>query len=140
MTRVPESADHIRQEQQEVNPGSVESLYPFLYRGDTDIEAVLVQARASTIAKVHEAVALRAEVCARSSDMLAVCAKQAAARFSAGGRLRSSFRSYRGELIGGAGPAARRAVVGRTSGRSPPDTPRPYGVTAALLTPGPSTR
>jgi D-sedoheptulose 7-phosphate isomerase len=87
MTRVPEPTDHVGQKQQQVNPGSVESLYPFLYQGSTDIEAVLAEARASTVAKAYEAMDLRAEVCARSSDMLAACAKQAAARFSAGGRL-----------------------------------------------------
>lgn len=87
MTRVPQSADDVGQKKRQVSPGSVESLYPFLYQGDTDIEAVLAQARASTVAKAHEAMGLRAEVCARSSEMLTVCAKQAAARFSAGGRL-----------------------------------------------------
>jgi D-sedoheptulose 7-phosphate isomerase len=67
--------------------GSIESLYPFLYQGSTDIEAVLEQARASTVAKAHEVMALRAEVCARSGDQLADCASQAAVRFAAGGRL-----------------------------------------------------
>jgi D-sedoheptulose 7-phosphate isomerase len=66
---------------------SLESLYPFIYQGSTDIEAVLSQARASTAAKIGEVMNLRAEVCARSGEMLGVCAKQAAARFSAGGRL-----------------------------------------------------
>jgi D-sedoheptulose 7-phosphate isomerase len=67
--------------------GSVESLYPFLYQGATDISAVLAQARASTVAKADEVLGLRAEVCARSGDRIAACATQAAARFSAGGRL-----------------------------------------------------
>lgn len=67
--------------------GSVESLYPFLYAGETDLTAVLAQARASTIAKAHEVMGLRAEVCARSSELLARCARDAAARFAAGGRL-----------------------------------------------------
>jgi D-sedoheptulose 7-phosphate isomerase len=66
---------------------SLESLYPFIYQGSTDIDAVLAQARASTVAKIQEVMDLRAEVCARSGEMLGVCAKQAAARFSAGGRL-----------------------------------------------------
>ncbi len=68
-------------------PGSVESLYPFLYSGATDLAAVLAQAQASTVAKAHEAMELRAKVCARSGDALAACAGQAAARFAAGGRL-----------------------------------------------------
>jgi D-sedoheptulose 7-phosphate isomerase len=103
MTRVPRPADRAGMGQREsgrpapITPattapgsqetGSIESLYPFLYQGSTDIEAVLEQARASTVAKAHETMALRAEVCARSSDELAACAIQAAARFAAGGRL-----------------------------------------------------
>ncbi len=83
MTTVPPPADHVSQH----HPGSIESLYPFLYQGATDIDAVLEQARASTVAKAHEVMALRAEVCARSGDQLAACASQAAARFAAGGRL-----------------------------------------------------
>ena len=67
--------------------GSVESLYPFLYQGDTDIEAVLAQARASTVAKAHEVLALRAEVSACSGDQIAACASRAARRFASGGRL-----------------------------------------------------
>jgi D-sedoheptulose 7-phosphate isomerase len=72
---------------QQPTEGSVESLYPFLYQGATDIEVVLAQAIASTVAKVQEVSRLRAEVCARSGEMLGICAKQAAARFAAGGRL-----------------------------------------------------
>jgi D-sedoheptulose 7-phosphate isomerase len=71
----------------EPDAGSVESLYPFLYQGTTDMAAVLAQARASTVAKAHEAAALRAEACARSGADIAACAKQAAARFNSGGRL-----------------------------------------------------
>ncbi|MGN6678056.1 MAG: D-sedoheptulose-7-phosphate isomerase [Streptosporangiaceae bacterium] len=71
----------------EPDAGSVESLYPFLYQGTTDMAAVLAQARASTVAKAHEAAALRAEVCARSGEDIAACAKQAAAMFNSGGRL-----------------------------------------------------
>jgi D-sedoheptulose 7-phosphate isomerase len=71
----------------EASAASLESLYPFIYQGSTDIEAVLSQARASTVAKIGEVMNLRAEVGARSGEMLGVCAKQAAARFSAGGRL-----------------------------------------------------
>jgi len=67
--------------------GSVESLYPFIYQGSSDIDSVLEQARASTVAKALEAMELRAEVAARSGELIAACASQAAARFAAGGRL-----------------------------------------------------
>jgi D-sedoheptulose 7-phosphate isomerase len=93
MTRVPRPADHVsaRQRKPAALPsggaGSIESLYPFLYQGSSDIDAVLEEARASTAAKAHEAMELRSEVCARSGELLAACASQSAARFSAGGRL-----------------------------------------------------
>ena len=67
--------------------GSVESLYPFLYSGTTDLSVVLGQARASTIAKVSEIADLRAKVCARIAATLSECATRAAERFCAGGRL-----------------------------------------------------
>ena len=79
MTRAPRPAA--------TDPGSIESLYPFLYAGATDIAAVLEQARASTVAKAHEVMELRAEVCTRSAERLAACASQAAQRFAAGGRM-----------------------------------------------------
>ena len=72
---------------QQAQAGSVESLYPFLYAGATDLAAVLADAQASTVAKAHEAMDLRAVVCARSSELIAACAADAAARFAAGGRL-----------------------------------------------------
>jgi D-sedoheptulose 7-phosphate isomerase len=68
-------------------PGSVESLYPFLYSGQTDISAVLEQVRQSTIAKAAEILRLRREVCAQAADRLVACAREMAARFEAGGRL-----------------------------------------------------
>jgi D-sedoheptulose 7-phosphate isomerase len=67
--------------------GSVESLYPFIYSGTTDLAAVLDQARASTVAKTREIMDLRAAVGADLGGLLAACAREAAARFSAGGRL-----------------------------------------------------
>jgi D-sedoheptulose 7-phosphate isomerase len=67
--------------------GSMESLYPFLYAGTTDLPAVLEQVRASTVAKVAEIIELRQTVCARDGARLANCAGEAAARFAAGGRL-----------------------------------------------------
>ena len=67
--------------------GSMESLYPFLYAGTTDLPAVLEQVRASTVAKVAEITRLRQTVRARDGERLARCAGDAAARFAAGGRL-----------------------------------------------------
>ena len=66
---------------------AMESLYPFLYAGTSDLPAVLDQVRASTIAKAEEIIELRRTVCARDADRLARCARAAAARFAAGGRL-----------------------------------------------------
>jgi D-sedoheptulose 7-phosphate isomerase len=101
MTRVPKPSDHARipetaqagqagragQAERAGQAGSIESLYPFLYAGTTDLDAVLADARASTVAKAHEVMDLRAVVCARSSELLADCAAAAAARFAAGARL-----------------------------------------------------
>jgi D-sedoheptulose 7-phosphate isomerase len=67
--------------------GSVESLYPFLYAGKTDVSAVLEQARQSTVAKAHEILELRRQVAGRDAGRLLSCARDAAARFAAGGRL-----------------------------------------------------
>jgi len=65
----------------------MESLYPFLYSDTCDLPAVLAQVRASTLAKVEEIVELRRLVGARDGTRIADCARQAAARFAAGGRL-----------------------------------------------------
>jgi D-sedoheptulose 7-phosphate isomerase len=67
--------------------GSVESLYPFLYSGRTDVSAVLEQARQSTVAKVEEILDLRREVRDAAATRLAACARDMAERFAAGGRL-----------------------------------------------------
>jgi D-sedoheptulose 7-phosphate isomerase len=67
--------------------GSVESLYPFLYSQTSDLPAVLEQVRASTVAKAVEITELRAIIGERDGARLASCARQAAARFAAGGRL-----------------------------------------------------
>jgi len=66
---------------------AMESLYPFLYSGTADLSAVLEQVRASTVAKAQEIAELRRTVCTRDAARLAECARQAAARFAAGGRL-----------------------------------------------------
>ena len=65
----------------------MESLYPFLYSDKTDLPAVMAQVRASTVAKVQEIVDLRREGGARDGARIAEAAREAAARFSAGGRL-----------------------------------------------------
>jgi len=65
----------------------VESLYPFLYSDTSDLSAVLDQVRASTVAKVAEIGELRRAVAARDGARIAECAREAAARFGAGGRL-----------------------------------------------------
>ena len=67
--------------------GAMESLYPFLYADTSDLSAVLAQVRASTVAKAAEILELRRTVCERDGARIAECARQAAARFAAGGRL-----------------------------------------------------
>ncbi|HUB22286.1 MAG TPA: SIS domain-containing protein [Streptosporangiaceae bacterium] len=64
-----------------------EALYPFLYADTSDLSAVLAQVRASTVAKAGEILELRRTVAGRDGDRIAECARQAAARFAAGGRL-----------------------------------------------------
>ena len=66
---------------------AMESLYPFLYSGTSDLPAVLDQVRASTVAKTEEITGLRRTVCARDAARLERCARDAADRFAAGGRL-----------------------------------------------------
>ena len=67
--------------------GSMESLYPFLYSGTTDLDAVLEQVRRSTVAKAGEITELRRVISARDGARLTACAREVAARFAAGGRL-----------------------------------------------------
>lgn len=64
-----------------------ESLYPFLHAPSSDVDELLAQVRASTVAKVHEAVRLREEMFDRERDRLDECARAMAERFAAGGRL-----------------------------------------------------
>jgi D-sedoheptulose 7-phosphate isomerase len=66
---------------------AMESLYPFLYAGKSDLDAVMEEVRQSTVAKAAEIAALRREVCARDAARLRACAGDMAGRFSAGGRL-----------------------------------------------------
>jgi len=67
--------------------GALESLYPFLYANETDLDAVLAQVRQSTVDKAWEIVALRATVLERERERLGSCAQAMAASFTAGGRL-----------------------------------------------------
>jgi len=67
--------------------GSIESLYPFLYSGTTDVSAVLEQVRQSTVAKAQEILALRRQVRDADGARLMACARQMAGRFASGGRL-----------------------------------------------------
>jgi D-sedoheptulose 7-phosphate isomerase len=71
----------------QVPAGTIESLYPFLYSGTTDVSAVLDQVRQSTAAKAEEILQLRRTVLAADGQRLLVCARDMAARFAAGGRL-----------------------------------------------------
>jgi D-sedoheptulose 7-phosphate isomerase len=65
----------------------VESLYPFLYAGESDLESVLAEVRRSTVEKATEIVALRRRLAEEQGEALAACAAEMAARFEAGGRL-----------------------------------------------------
>jgi D-sedoheptulose 7-phosphate isomerase len=65
----------------------MESLYPFLYSGASDLPAVLEEVRRSTVAKAREITELRRLVSTRDSARLMSCARDAAARFAGGGRL-----------------------------------------------------
>ena len=67
--------------------GGIESLYPFLYSGSSDLDGVLKEVRRSTVAKTQEIIELRASVCARDGDRLLSCARDMADRFATGGRL-----------------------------------------------------
>jgi D-sedoheptulose 7-phosphate isomerase len=73
--------------QSDPGAGAMESLYPFLYSGTTDLPAVLDEVRRSTVAKAEEIIELRRVVAERDGERLTACARDAAARFAAGGRL-----------------------------------------------------
>jgi D-sedoheptulose 7-phosphate isomerase len=70
-----------------VGASGLEQLYPFLYAGSSDLDAVLTQVRQSTVDKVHEIVALRRSVLAADGARLSACAQELAHAFAAGGRL-----------------------------------------------------
>ncbi len=73
--------------QGEPGAGSMESLYPFLYSGTSDLPAVLEEVRRSTVAKAEEIMELRQAIARRDGARLMACAREAAARFAGGGRL-----------------------------------------------------
>jgi D-sedoheptulose 7-phosphate isomerase len=76
----------VRQESQGPS-GAVESLYPFLYSGTTNVSALLEHVRASTVAKAGEIMELRRLIGERDGARLERCGDAMAARFAAGGRL-----------------------------------------------------
>jgi D-sedoheptulose 7-phosphate isomerase len=74
-------------ERGERDAGGIESLYPFLYAGKGDLEAVLAEVRRSTAEKAREIVALRARLGVELQGRLAECAAAMAGAFAAGGKL-----------------------------------------------------
>ncbi len=65
----------------------MESLYPFLYAGTSDVDAVLEQVRRSTESKAEEIVLLREQVAERDGARIEACARAVARSFAAGGQL-----------------------------------------------------
>lgn len=65
----------------------IRSLYPFLYSGESDIEAVIEEVRRSTVDKVREIGALRDRVLEMDKDRLAACAEAMARSFAQGHKL-----------------------------------------------------
>ena len=66
---------------------AMEALYPFLYAGKTDLDAVLAEVRQSTVAKAREIMELRKVIAAQDAGRMRACAQEMASRFEAGGRL-----------------------------------------------------
>lgn len=66
---------------------TIESLYPFLHAGTTDLPALLADVARSTAEKVAEIERLRATVIDAEAETLAECATAMAQRFERGGRL-----------------------------------------------------
>lgn len=74
---------------EKVAAGGVESLYPFLYAREGNLDAVLEEVRRSTAEKAAEIVALRDAVLERYADRLVECAEAMARSFAEGGKLLS---------------------------------------------------
>jgi D-sedoheptulose 7-phosphate isomerase len=101
--------------------GSVESLYPFLYAGRTDVSGVLEQVRSSTVAKAEEIIELRRTVLRQYREPLAACAAEMAGRFASGGRLLAFGNG------GSATDAQQLATLFLAPGSPPPGLPAPDG-------------
>jgi D-sedoheptulose 7-phosphate isomerase len=71
----------------EAAAGGIQSLYPFLYSGESDLDPVLQQVARSTIEKATEIVALRRLVAEQQGAHLSACAAAMTERFAGGGRL-----------------------------------------------------
>ncbi len=98
-----------------VEDGGVESLYPFLYSEEGDVEAVLQQLTRSTAEKAAEIVALREMVLERLGGRLEECARSMARSFAEGGKL----------LAFGNGGSSTDAQDAATVFLNPPDGVRP---------------
>ncbi|GAA4240967.1 SIS domain-containing protein [Actinomadura meridiana] len=95
----------------------MEALYPFLYAGKSEPDAVLAEVRRSTEEKAAEIVALRESLAESHAERLVRCARELAARFLDGGRL-FAFGN------GGSSSDAQR-VVGLHACPPPPARPLP---------------
>jgi D-sedoheptulose 7-phosphate isomerase len=71
----------------QASAAAMEALYPFLYAGKTDLDAVLAEVRQSTVAKAREIMELRKVIAAQDAGRMRACAREMASRFEAGGRL-----------------------------------------------------
>lgn len=92
----------------------VESLYPFLYSGVSDVQAVLAEVSRSTTEKTEEITRLRADVLKLYRARLIECAGAMAKSFATGGRLftfgnggSSTDAQAVAELFQNPGPAGR---------------------------------
>ena len=86
----------------------LESLYPFLYAGKSNVDAVLAEVCRSTTDKTEEITRLRADVLKLYRDQLIDCASAMARSFAAGGRL-FTFGN------GGSSTDAQASVEGKTT-------------------------
>lgn len=66
---------------------TVESLYPFLYEGRSDVDNVLAEVSRSTAEKAAEIVELRERMAGEYAERLPACAAALARSFTTGGRL-----------------------------------------------------
>ncbi|HJQ47560.1 MAG TPA: SIS domain-containing protein [Amycolatopsis sp.] len=104
-------------------PDAMEALYPFLYSGTSDVDAVLAQVGQSTRDKADEIVALREQVAEADGARIEECARRMAARFSDGGRLfafgnggsSTDAQDLAGLFLGPAGEARALPAFGLTN-------------------------